>query len=225
MPKKTALNILGCVNACSYDWVGRPDHSRVGGCGHHKIWQCPGFRAELSIRAACAVVGYVAGTFYSISYLRGAAEHETWTACTKPSIISFAFLAVIGFVWNVTQLNERNPFSICALTVCYIAIIVAFASITAYGFRRLSLRITQAGDMQKSHGSGEPIMTKAARFPRLLGGCVGLAVGATIGLGIAIYFDKGGLQPQNGWNTRFVTAVVVGGIGALLGLMSGPPRL
>jgi hypothetical protein len=57
-----------------------------------------------------------------------------------------------------------------------------------------------------------------------LGGCVGLAIGFAVGLGIAIYFDRGGWQPQRGWQMRFVTGLVVGGIGAVLGLVSGPPR-
>jgi len=59
---------------------------------------------------------------------------------------------------------------------------------------------------------------------RLLGGCVGLAIGFAVGLGIAIYFDRGGWQPQNGWQMRFVTALVVGGIGLVVGIISGPPR-
>jgi hypothetical protein len=181
-------------------------------------------RSDLSIRAACAVLGYVIGTYCSHSYLRGAAEHEHWTACTRPAIICFAFLAVIGFAWNVTQLQDRNAFSIGVLTICYFLIIVAFGWITATGFAQLSHEITQTDDMQKSHGTGEPTVTWAARFPRLLGGCVGLAAGAVIGLGMAIYFDRGGWAPQNGWHTRLVTAIVVGGIGALLGVISGPAR-
>src|SRR5260370_27623364 len=141
--------------------------------------------ADLSVRAACAVVGYVAGTYYSLSYLKGAAEHEHWSDCTKPSVICFASLAVIGLAWNVTQLQERNAISIGVLTICYSVVIVAFGWITASGFAQLSHGITQIGDLQKSHGTGEPIVTRAARFPRLLNGCVGLAAGAVIGLGMA----------------------------------------
>jgi hypothetical protein len=179
--------------------------------------------AALGVLTSSALVGYIGGTYYSLSYLQGADEHTHWPDCTRPSIIAFAILTLAGFAGNVMLLPERNGLSIGILAFCYLAIIVAFAWITASGFRRMAHR-RQLADSQQLQVNVERGDAGRFRFQRLLGGGVGLAIGFAVGLGIAIYFDRGGWQPQRGWQMRFVTALVVGGIGALLGLVSGPPR-
>ena len=58
-----------------------------------------------------------------------------------------------------------------------------------------------------------------------LGGAIGLAIGFAVGLGYAIYLDGAGLDPPRGWQMRLLIAAFTGGIGGLLGLVSGAPRL
>ena len=50
----------------------------------------------LYLQATCAVSGYVCGAMYSLSYLRRAAECESWTKCTKQAIVTFAILNILG---------------------------------------------------------------------------------------------------------------------------------
>ena len=174
--------------------------------------------AVLSIQAGCAVVGYVGGTYYSLSYLKRTANHENWTDCTTPSVIAFAICAILGFAWSVTQLTEPNAASIGVLGICYALMIVVFWKITASGFRHMAERSTEVGDLKKSPNYVGKSHTKRAVFGRLVGVCIGLTVGFVVGLAVAIYLDG------PGWETRLIIASVVGGIGAFLGLISGPPR-
>src|SRR5437588_9531654 len=53
--------------------------------------------AALGIMTACALVGYIGGTYYSLSYLQGSAAHKHWPDCTGPSTIGFAILTLAGF--------------------------------------------------------------------------------------------------------------------------------
>ena len=180
--------------------------------------------AALAVQTACAVMGYVGGTYYSLSYLRGAAEHEHWTSCTRPSIIAFAILAILGFCLSMTQLQERNTLSIGFLAIFYLIMIMVFAKITASGFAQMSHNSTELGATLNSQRKAEPSVARDAKFGRLRGGGIGLVVGFVVGLGIAVYLDHGGWEPQNGWQTRLVIAFVVGGIGGLLGMISSPSR-
>lgn len=89
---------------------------------------------------AFQALGYIGGVYYSLSYLRKVALMENPNACIKPSIITFAVLAVIGFGVNVAGLFGRdgqgiNPIlGIIALVAFYVVICVAFARITQRGF-------------------------------------------------------------------------------------------
>lgn len=89
---------------------------------------------------AFQALGYIGGVYYSLSYIRKVALIENPNACIKPSIITFAVLAVIGFGVNVVGLVGRdghgiNPIlGIIALVAFYVIICVAFARITQRGF-------------------------------------------------------------------------------------------
>lgn len=179
--------------------------------------------AEL-IPAACGVLGSIGGTYYSLSFLKRTTLHKNWARCTIPAMISFAILSLLGFSWSLSQLREWSVFSISILATYYIIMILAFAKITASGFVRMSSETNQELGSLKSNDNVEQSVASERSLSRLRGCGVGLATGFVVGLGIAIHFDHGGLQPQNGWTTRLVTALVVGLIGALLGLVSGSPR-
>jgi branched-subunit amino acid ABC-type transport system permease component len=59
---------------------------------------------------------------------------------------------------------------------------------------------------------------------RLLGLIIGAVIGAIGGMVIAIYLDKWNWNPPNGWQPRFLIALTVGGVGAILGALFGPPQ-
>ena len=93
-------------------------------------------------------LGYIGGVYYSLSYIRKVALIEHPLACVKPSIITFAVLAVLGFAVNVVSLfGERSKemnavIGIVGLVVFYIVISFAFAKITQQGFRAIEGQMT-----------------------------------------------------------------------------------
>jgi CBS domain containing-hemolysin-like protein len=93
--------------------------------------------SALGIGLALMAIGYIGGTFYSLSYLKSAAEFSDWTSCTKPSIITFCILALIGFTLNIIRGPDRSALAIAMLVVFYVVVIFAFVKITANGFERL----------------------------------------------------------------------------------------
>ena len=97
-----------------------------------------GFPALLAILASQAI-GYIGGTYYSLSYLAKSATTEDWTRCTKPSAITFVILCAIGLVLSVIQYRE-SPMLIALILAFYAAIVPAFIKITADGFRSLQAR-------------------------------------------------------------------------------------
>ena len=100
----------------------------------------------------CQTLGYIAGAYYSLSYLRKAAWIEQPMACVKPSIITFVVLAVISFAVNVALLfGSRSRginvvVGIAGLAVFYAVISFAFAKITQRGFRAIGY---QQGDLHQ----------------------------------------------------------------------------
>lgn len=94
-------------------------------------------------------IGYIGGVFYSLSYIRKSSRIENPTACIKPSIITFAVLAVIGLCINASNLFYRqhnmNPIVGAVLLVVYYTVIcLAFARITQRGFSRMETSTTAA---------------------------------------------------------------------------------
>jgi hypothetical protein len=175
---------------------------------------------DLAVRAACALAGYLGGVYYSLSFLRSAATHERWTDCTRPSIIAFSILELAGFAVNVMLLRERDTLSIGILGACYAGVMVGFAWITSTGFARLAQTDTKS--------RAEPPVSTPEKEPgssRVLWGCICFAACFAVGMGMAIQLDGKGLQPPDGWRMRLLIGSVVGGIGALLGMISGPTRL
>ena len=88
-------------------------------------------------------LGYVGGTFYSLSYIRKAAAIKDATACVKPSIITFVVLAVFSFGLTVFSLFAAKPqgvhpaVGIVALLAYYAVICFAFGEITRRGFAQM----------------------------------------------------------------------------------------
>jgi hypothetical protein len=85
-----------------------------------------------------SVVGYVGGTFYSLSYLSKAVAAADWKGCIKPSAIAFALLALAGMMLIVQLQGQRDLFVWICAAVAYLAIVLAFWRITAIGFSRLA---------------------------------------------------------------------------------------
>lgn len=78
--------------------------------------------------------GYIGGTSYSLNYVRKEATLENWSACTIPSIITFAIMALLRLAFDIWRLPDKTPIFIVALVAFYIAIVVAFSVITRNGF-------------------------------------------------------------------------------------------
>jgi len=179
----------------------------------------------LYIQATCSVAGYVGGALYSLSYLRKAAECESWTKCTRPAIVTFAVLNTLGCALNVYLLTPRTPFSIAILVSSNLVSLIAVAVITSSGFAAMSSQTSAPPDTihpEESLTASNRLGTKFKR--RLLGACAGLVGGAVVGFGISVYMDHGRPTTSDIWQTRLLIALVVVGIGALLGLVSGPPQ-
>jgi len=89
-------------------------------------------------------LGYIAGAYYSFSYIRKTALIEQPMACVKPSIITFVVLAVFGFAVNAaflfySPLRDINAsIGIVGIVFFYVVISLAFAKITQRGFRMIS---------------------------------------------------------------------------------------
>ena len=109
--------------------VGKVGGAVVGGYGLRSL---PAFALLLAIQAS----GYIAGTYYSLGYLRRSTITDDWRGCITPSVISFVVLSVIGFVANAIRVNGSVT-AIGVLVVFHGVIIVAFAKITASGFHGL----------------------------------------------------------------------------------------
>jgi len=94
--------------------------------------------------------GYIGGASYSLSYLRKVALIKNPVACVKPSIITFALLAVIGFAVNVASLviQPRHEINLIAgiigLVAFYAVICFAFDKITRQGFSQMEPHTTEA---------------------------------------------------------------------------------
>lgn len=101
-------------------------------------------------RLAALALGYLGGVYYSLSYIRKVAEIENPQACVKPSIITFAVLAAIGFGLNVTGLlvdqehGVHPAVGIVGLAVFYIVVGYAFAAVTQRGFSRMEPTVAHA---------------------------------------------------------------------------------
>ena len=200
-----------------------------------------GIRAPLpvlAIEATSAVLGYIGGTYYSLFYLSRAAEHDHWDKCTRPSVILFTFFAFLGFAWSVVELRERTTVAITMLAVCYIAIIIGFVVITASRFARMTAAHSPAlekpangpaeatlprieeTDTSMARAIGKPSFMARNRS-RLVGAGIGFVGGAAIGFWIMYQLGGNGGKGIEDWSQPALAALIVGGIGALLGAISG----
>jgi hypothetical protein len=83
-------------------------------------------------------LGYVAGTYYSLSYLRKSTTMRDPQGCAKASIITFGILAVVGFVSHIALSKAINPSQLAALVIFYALIFFMFAKITRKGFNEMA---------------------------------------------------------------------------------------
>jgi hypothetical protein len=83
-------------------------------------------------------LGYIAGTYYSLSYLRKATAMRDPQGCTKASIVTFVILALVGLVSNVAVSKHIIPLQVAAWIVFYALICWAFARITRRGFAAMA---------------------------------------------------------------------------------------
>ena len=51
-----------------------------------------------AVGAVCGIMGYVGGTYYSLSYLKQVAAHNCWTDCTTPCVILSAVFGILSFL-------------------------------------------------------------------------------------------------------------------------------
>ena len=121
----------------------------AGVLGSNVIWATQlSVVATFMISLAFQSIGYIGGTYYSLSYIRKVALIENPVACIKPSIITFAVLALIGFGVNVAcffvqEKQGVNLLWIIMIGAFYIVIGVAFAKITQQGFSRMEPHVME----------------------------------------------------------------------------------
>ena len=96
----------------------------------------PAFLAGLAFQA----LGYIAGVYYSLSYLRKATAMASPERCAKASVITFVVLAVLSLTASIMLMDRTYPLHILALVVFYAIICLAFARITQKGFARMAER-------------------------------------------------------------------------------------
>jgi hypothetical protein len=125
-------------------------------CGQLGLQGAAGLVVILGLQA----IGYISGTYYSLSYLKKTAMTRDWVECTAPAIACFAALAVLGLVANVMQVSQslsaalgladkttgESPpiplgYEIIGLLVFYGIIIAGFAKITSHGFGALQKQV------------------------------------------------------------------------------------
>jgi hypothetical protein len=213
----------------------------LAGMASAAIIHYAGIRAPatvLAIQAAAIIVGYIGGTHYSLFFLTRAADHGQWDKCTVPSIIVFTALALIGFAWSVTQLQERSMIGIGVLVVCYVVVIAGFAIITTmrFGWKAAEARLAHE---EKPYSSAEATSPGLERIDvatprtvakprqarrnrsRLVAAGIGFVGGAAIGFGMMYRLGGNGGQGMADWSQPALAAMIVGGIGALLGGLFG----
>jgi hypothetical protein len=81
-------------------------------------------------------LGYIGGTFYSLSYLKKKATTPNWSACTAPAIVWFAVIQLLTLVAFAFQ-NSGSPPAILIWLLFNGSSFAVFAKITAKGFRDL----------------------------------------------------------------------------------------
>jgi len=96
--------------------------------------------AALMLILGVQAIGYIGGTYYSLSYLKKKVISNDWARCTVPAIICFVAFAVLGLLLNGLQLLGSIP-ALLGVVVFYGVIIAAFAKITADGFRALQSQV------------------------------------------------------------------------------------
>lgn len=143
---------------------------------------------SLTIAAIMGLIGmgcYVGGTYYSLAYLRKTTECERWTACTKPSVITVALLAVLGLLYNIHALPASNALDIGISGISVAASVAIFGWMTATAFRKFELEDGASRQLLTSDRVESPRLRMAVSR-RLRGAGVGLLAGFVVGIGMAM---------------------------------------
>ena len=97
--------------------------------------------SEFLILLVIQAVGYIAGIFYSLSYIQKVTVIEKPLACIKPSIIWFFALATLGFIVTLVRTIQENQISpalaISCLIAYYAAVSLIFIRLTKMSFSRM----------------------------------------------------------------------------------------
>ena len=104
--------------------------------------------AAFLIALTFQALGYIGGTFYSLSYIRKVALIKKPTDCIKPSIIAFSVLAIIFFGIDVAILQGSknqgvNPIAIILQLAFFVIICFVFGKITQTGFSKMEAPTTE----------------------------------------------------------------------------------
>ncbi len=83
---------------------------------------------------AIGAIGYIGGTYYSLSYLRKSADTHSWSACVTPSVVVFAILNLIRLGLDLRTLAQTGVMIVAVLVAFYTVVTVAFARITRTAF-------------------------------------------------------------------------------------------
>lgn len=105
---------------------------------HYPLSPMLAFLAQLAIIAG----GYVAGTFYSLSYLRKVTAIRNPEACAKASVIVFVLLAILWLGVKIVFFHLTDPVTVVSWIVFYVVICWAFAKITRTGFLEMAAAST-----------------------------------------------------------------------------------
>lgn len=101
------------------------------------IWQLSGEPAFLTGLAFLAV-GYINGTYYSLSYLNKTTAMQNPQRCAMASIITFVLLALLSLIAIAVTVGTTHPRCTVLMAVFYVAICWAFARITQKGFAKMA---------------------------------------------------------------------------------------
>jgi hypothetical protein len=180
----------------------------------------------LYLVATCSVVGCIGGTLYSLSYLGNEADCANWKRCTAPAIATFVILTILGLAAQIYSLQANTALTVGLLVATSLVSIAAFSIITSHGFSRMHHPEVVEDPVPAARAAPLPADRKLGGSwfrQRLIAAGIGFAVGFGAGMGMSFYL------PSNGgtwdWQSRFLTGMAVGGLGALLGLVSGNIRL
>jgi hypothetical protein len=111
-----------------------------------------------------------------------------------------------------SRIDLRNNTGFLSLILCAITAYITVLAAPSAAKRVNALFFIDGGSMRGVEGKEVNLLRR-------------FALGFIMGMSIAVQSDRGGWMPPNGWELRLLAGFFTGGIGMVLGLVSGPPRL